>query len=240
MAAQVQSSATRSAREVVVRSTAAMCMRSCAGVTMPAWCSPVNGKVVAPPPCCVEVPRPEPSWPATKPPAASATSRSTSNATRAPSRFAWTSHRSVCDQISSPPVILPVATSSRSAFAPLAIWNASKVKPGASTASTTAWVVATRPAAAASSCPCVSGVYATPPLAPARRGVVAGHAGGGERRVPDIRAPTWSLAYEPWDSAASASWVAAWPVGPTGVPESVTVKSDLMPSPTMPGLHWVT
>ncbi len=71
---------------------------------------------------------------------ASATSRSTSNATFAPSTFAWKSHRSVCDQVSSSPVTLPVATSSSSSFAPFAIWNAWNVKSGALTLSTSCCV----------------------------------------------------------------------------------------------------
>ncbi len=37
------SSATRASREVVVTSKDAKCSRSCAGVVMPAWCSPVEG-----------------------------------------------------------------------------------------------------------------------------------------------------------------------------------------------------
>ena len=42
-----RSSATSSSRDVVVRSNAAKYRRSCAGVTMPAWCAPVNGYVPA-------------------------------------------------------------------------------------------------------------------------------------------------------------------------------------------------
>ena len=38
---------TSSSRDVVVRSNAAVYIRSCAGVTMPAWCAPVNGYVPA-------------------------------------------------------------------------------------------------------------------------------------------------------------------------------------------------
>ena len=93
--------------------------------------------------------------PASRPargPRAEAAASSTSNACFAPSTFAWKSHRSVCDQISSSPVTLPVATSSRSSLAPLAIWNAANVKSGALTLSTSCCVYATRSFAAAARC----------------------------------------------------------------------------------------
>ena len=45
---QRRSRSTSSSRDVVVRSNAAMYSRSCAGVTMPAWCTPVNGYVRCP------------------------------------------------------------------------------------------------------------------------------------------------------------------------------------------------
>ena len=43
-----RSRSTSSARDVVVRSNAAVYMRSCAGVTIPAWCAPANGYVRLP------------------------------------------------------------------------------------------------------------------------------------------------------------------------------------------------
>ena len=45
---QRRSRSTSSARDVVVRSNAAVYMRSCAGVTIPAWCAPANGYVRLP------------------------------------------------------------------------------------------------------------------------------------------------------------------------------------------------